>query len=170
MPIPLAAGSLKDLCSNYFLRILENHRSNRSPPFAPTFRLRKAVFLTGRSPVTGLYPPVSAAVTGKWSKVTGSISWVTGRKPVTFSAYLSGLQVISAPDRCDQRFLAKKAISLLPTPKWCRKPLTAFQQVDRPEVAVVPASTHLVGRVRRVYEGHQAQQHHHRNQQKADQN
>jgi hypothetical protein len=29
------------------------------------------------------------AIAGKWSKVTSSIYWLTGREPVTFTAYLS---------------------------------------------------------------------------------
>ena len=73
-----------------------------------TLHLRQAVFLTGGYPVTAIDPSVSAAVTGKWSKVTGSISWVTGRGPVTFSAYTSGLRLLNDLDRCDRRFLGQE--------------------------------------------------------------
>jgi hypothetical protein len=73
-------------------------------PSKRTFHLRQAVFLTKGYPVTVIYPLVSAAVTGKWSKVTGRIFWVTGRGPVTFSAYTSDLRLLNDLERCDRRF------------------------------------------------------------------
>jgi hypothetical protein len=64
--------------------------------------------LTGAPPVTSLYPPVSAAVIGKWSKVTGSICLVTVRGPVKKEAYLSLLQLVSGLDRGDRWILEQE--------------------------------------------------------------
>jgi hypothetical protein len=57
-------------------------------------------------------PAGQIAIVGKWSKVTGSISWVTGRGSVVLSAYLWAFGSLPVVDRHDRPVLWQKEFCL----------------------------------------------------------
>ena len=69
--------------------------------FGHTFGLKQALPVTGAPPVTAAYSPVTPdAVVGR--RATGAVTSVTGRGPVSFSAYLRGFWLLFGPDRRDR--------------------------------------------------------------------
>jgi hypothetical protein len=79
-------------------------------PSRLTFRLTYAVFLTKTSPVTTVFSPVTLRSELAGKEVTKHIIPVTGRGPVTFTAYLSAFQLLSGRDLPDRRFWGKRDI------------------------------------------------------------
>ena len=73
-------------------------------PFDRAFWLKQASFVTGASPVTEVYPPVTIAVGAMMVGLTGAVTLVTGKRPVTFPAYLRRLPASYGIDRRDRRF------------------------------------------------------------------